>query len=292
VLFDLDGTITDPAPGIIGSVSHALRELGAEVPTFEALRWVIGPPLRPSFERLLGGKERVEEAILLYRARYQGGAMFEAVLYPGIADVLGSLAADGYTLVLATSKAHVFARPILAHFELDRHFTAIHGAELDGRNDDKGELIEHILSTQRIEPSEAVMVGDRKYDVLGAARHGIATIGAMWGHGSEAELNEAGAAALCERPDELRALVHRHLPGLRPAAETFCVASRAAASSGDTLAQLRDGGVDLVEMLDDGVGSKLRYRYVGVAKGHGDDGQVRGPRRVDIRLRVADHDGD
>jgi len=216
VFLDLDGTLTDPAQGIIGSVRYALAALGAEVPDFEVLRWVIGPPLRPSFEKLLGGKERVEEAIGLYRARYQGGAMFEAVTYAGIPEMLSSLVAGGYALVLATSKPHVMARPILAHFELDRHFAVVHGAELDGRHDDKGDLIGHILATQHIDPSDAIMVGDRKYDVAGAARHGIATIGALWGHGGEAELTEAGAAALCERPGDLPLLVHRHFSRSEP----------------------------------------------------------------------------
>ncbi|MFI5014984.1 MAG: HAD hydrolase-like protein [Hyphomicrobiales bacterium] len=211
MLLDLDGTITDPARGIIGSVRHALSALGAEVPEFDTLRWVIGPPLRPSFARLLGGEERVEQAIALYRERYRAGAMFEAVLYAGIADALASLAAKRYALLLATSKPHVFARPILAHFGVDRHFAAVHGAELDGRNDDKGDLIGHILGAQGIEPSDTIMVGDRKYDIAGARRHGIATIGALWGHGGEAELTAAGAAVLCERPADLPGLVQRLL---------------------------------------------------------------------------------
>jgi phosphoglycolate phosphatase len=213
VLLDLDGTLTDPAQGIIGSVRYALEALGAAPPDFGALRWVIGPPLRPSFKELLGGEERVEEAIALYRVRYgRGGGMFEATPYEGIAEALGSLSAKGYILVLATSKPHVFARSILAHFGLDRHFAAIHGAELDGRNDNKGDLIAHILATERVYPSQAIMVGDRKYDVVGAARHGIATIGALWGHGGEVELRAAGAAALCRRPDELAEWVQKLLP--------------------------------------------------------------------------------
>jgi phosphoglycolate phosphatase len=212
VLVDLDGTITDPARGIIGSVQHALRELGAVVPDFEALYWVIGPPLRPTFKQLLGGEERVEEAIGHYRSRYRGGGMFEALLYAGIAEALRALAAEGYALRLATSKAHVFARPILAHFEVDAHFTTIHGSELDGRNDDKGDLISHILRTDHIDAADAIMVGDRKYDVAGAARHGIPTIGALWGHGGAAELRAAGAAALCQRPQDLPALVRTLLP--------------------------------------------------------------------------------
>ena len=132
LLFDLDGTITDPAKGIIGSVIHALETLGVEAPRFEALHWTIGPPLRASFRRLLGGEARVEEALEIYRSRYRDGAMFEATLYAGIAQAIAALAREGYSLVLATSKPHVFARPILAHFALDQHFAAIHGAELDG----------------------------------------------------------------------------------------------------------------------------------------------------------------
>jgi phosphoglycolate phosphatase len=214
IFFDLDGTLMDPAQGIIDSVRHALAALGAEVPAFETLYWVIGPPLRPSFERLLGGRAQVEDAIELYRARYRSGAMFEAVLYAGIADVLSSLARD-YTLLVATSKAQVLAEPILAHFELDRHFAAIHGAELDGRRDDKGELIAHILAVRDIDPSAVIMVGDRKYDVAGAARNGIATIGVLWGHGSEAELREAGAVALCRRPDDLPFMAAEHFRAVR-----------------------------------------------------------------------------
>jgi phosphoglycolate phosphatase len=209
VFFDLDGTLVDPAQGIVGSVRHALQELGALVPEFDALRWVIGPPMRSSFEMLLGGKERVEEAVELYRVRYRGGAMFDAVPYAGIAEALASLSAE-HTLLLATSKPHVLARPILTHFELDRHFTAIYGAELDGTRDDKGELLAHMLETRALDPSTVVMVGDRKYDVLGASRHGIATIGVLWGHGGEVELREAGASVLCEHPADLPRLVAEH----------------------------------------------------------------------------------
>jgi phosphoglycolate phosphatase len=207
LLFDLDGTIADPAPGIIGSVIHALGTLGVDAPSFEALRWVIGPPLRSSFRSLLGGEERVEEALEIYRSRYRSGAMFEATLYAGIPEALAALSREGYTLLLATSKPHVFARPILAHFALDRYFTAIHGSELDGRHDDKGELIGHILATEGIDPARALMIGDREYDVKGAARHKIATIGALWGHGGEMELMAAGVAALCNRPEDLRDLI-------------------------------------------------------------------------------------
>ena len=212
LLFDLDGTITDPAPGIIGSVIHALETLGVEAPQFESLHWTIGPPLRASFRRLLGGDERVEEALAIYRSRYRDGAMFEATLYEGVAEAISALAKDGYTLVLATSKPHVFARSILAHFALAQHFAAIHGAELDGRHDDKGQLIGHILKVEQVDPASALMIGDREYDVRGAARHGISTIGALWGHGGEAELRAAGAVALCRSPASLPDLVKDAFP--------------------------------------------------------------------------------
>jgi phosphoglycolate phosphatase len=225
LLFDLDGTITDPAKGIIGSVIHALETLGVEAPRFEALHWTIGPPLRASFRRLLGGEARVEEALKIYRSRYRDGAMFEATLYAGIAQVIAALAREGYSLVLATSKAHVFARPILAHFALDQHFAAIHGAELDGRHDDKGELIGHILETEHIDPARALMIGDREYDVKGAARHGIATVGVLWGHGGEAELSAAGAVALCRRPQDLRDLIAEEFPSAKTASRMGGAAS-------------------------------------------------------------------
>ena len=210
LLFDLDGTIIDPAPGIIGSVRETLRELGAEVPDVGELRFVIGPPLRASFERLLGGTERVEQAVSLYRDRYGAGAMLDASPYDGIAEALRALG-QRYALLVATSKPYVFAKPILCHFKLERLFTAIHGAELDGRRDDKGELIGHLLESEGLEPRQTLMVGDRSYDVLGAARHGISTIGVLWGHGSKAELEAAGAAALCQRPNELIGWVDAHL---------------------------------------------------------------------------------
>ncbi|MBV9518259.1 MAG: HAD hydrolase-like protein [Hyphomicrobiales bacterium] len=219
MLFDLDGTITDPAPGIIGSVIHALETLGAKPPAFEALHWTIGPPLRASFRRLLGGEERVEQALDIYRSRYRDGAMFEATLYAGISEAIAALNSQGYSLVLATSKPHVFARPILSHFSLDHHFAAIHGAELDGRHDDKGELIGHILATERIDPSRALMIGDRAYDVKGAARHGIATIGALWGHGGQAELREAGAVALCRQPEHLCEVIAAQFPFANPSSK-------------------------------------------------------------------------
>lgn len=206
-LVDLDGTITDPRSGIIGSVQHALRELDLAVPPENALHWVIGPPLRQSFPLLGVPAEKVEEALRHYRQRYSGGAMFDALVYPGMPEALARMRADGIRLIVATSKPHAMARPILAHFGLMDAFDAIHGAELDGRNDDKGDLIAHIIAAEAVEPAQAVMIGDRLYDIRGAKRHGIASIGVTWGYGGHDELIAAGADHLCDTPADLVAVV-------------------------------------------------------------------------------------
>lgn len=206
-LVDLDGTITDPRPGIIGAYRHALTEMGIEAPPEEELLWVIGPPLRQSFPKLGVAEPHVEAALGHYRAFYSAGAMFNAPVYAGMPEAFAALRAAGVTLIVATSKPHVMARPILAHFGLDGHFHAIHGAELDGRNDDKGDLLAHIMAEEGVDPAEAVMIGDRKFDILAARRHGIANIGVLWGYGGEAELTEAGADRLCASPHHLAEMV-------------------------------------------------------------------------------------
>lgn len=210
-LVDLDGTITDPRPGILGAYRHALEAMGLEPPPPEQLLWVIGPPLRQSFPKLGVPEAHIEEALEHYRAFYQAGAMFEAPVYEGMPAVFETLRGDGIRLVLATSKPHVLARPILAHFALDHHFHAIHGAELDGRHDDKGDLLAHILAEEGVDPARAVMIGDRLFDVKAAQRHSIPSIGVLWGYGGHAELTEAGATHLCEAPHGLPAMVRQAL---------------------------------------------------------------------------------
>jgi len=203
VLVDLDGTLLDPKPGILGSIQYALRCLGAPVPPIDDLAWAIGPPLRTTFPRLLGGAGRTEEAVALYRENYRNGAMYEAVVYTGIPQALEALSAAGCRLIIATAKPHFFARPILEHFDLARHFAAIYGPELDGTNDSKADLIAHIVDHERVTPNAAIMIGDRQMDVAAAARNGMRTVGVTWGYGSVDELTAAGAAALCATPSEL-----------------------------------------------------------------------------------------
>jgi phosphoglycolate phosphatase len=203
ILVDLDGTLVDPKPGLIGAVQHALRKLGYPVPPAEELLWLIGPPFRVSFPKLLGRSDLTEEAIAHYRESYVDGGMYDAIVYDGVADALDRLRAAGCRLFVATAKPHYYARPILERFDLARRFAAIHGPELDGTNDHKHDLIAHIVAKEGVRPEAAIMIGDREFDVTAAARNGIRTIGVTWGYGSRAELEAAGAASLCDAPATL-----------------------------------------------------------------------------------------
>jgi phosphoglycolate phosphatase len=207
VLVDLDGTLLDPKPGLIGSVQYALDRLGFPVPPADALVWLIGPPFRVSFPKLLGTPDLTELAIAHYRAHYFGGAMYEAVVYAGVPTALDALSAAGCRLFVATSKPHYYARPILERFDLARRFAGIHGPELDGTNDHKGDLIAHIVAREGVLPERAIMIGDREFDVAAASRNRIPTVGVTWGYGTAGELIDAGACALCQAPAALAATV-------------------------------------------------------------------------------------
>jgi phosphoglycolate phosphatase len=208
ILFDLDGTLTDPREGIVGCIKHALSTLNAPIPPESELESFIGPPLRDVFAQLLSGDSgRVEAAVAAYRDRFTALGMFENAVYDGIPEVLDSLVARDVQLYVATSKPRVYAEQILVHFGLSRHFVAIYGSELSGALSDKGELIAHVLETAALRPAETVMVGDRLHDIRGARRNQVLPIGVLWGYGSREELSAAGAERLFERPDELQQLV-------------------------------------------------------------------------------------
>ena len=213
VLIDLDGTLIDPKAGILGSVQAALARLGLPVPDADTLGWAIGPPLRTTFPRLGVADADIETAVGFYRENYSAGAMYDAAVYPGIPEALDRLREIGARLIVATSKPHAFARPILRHFGLAGRFAAIHGAELDGRRDDKAELIAHIIATEHVDPAAAVMIGDRRYDIDGARANRLRAIGVLWGYGSMEELRTAGASALCDHPKGLPRLVPWLLKG-------------------------------------------------------------------------------
>jgi phosphoglycolate phosphatase len=203
LLIDLDGTLIDPAAGIVASFQRGLVAAGVDVLPAAQLDYVIGPPLRVSFPRAGVPADKVEIALNGYRQHYTAGAMLEAHVYDGIPAALATLKARGHALHVATSKPHVFARPILEHFALAHHFESIHGAELDGTRDAKADVIAHLLAEQSIDPRDALMIGDTPFDVIGARAHGISTIGVAWGHGGRKALADAGAAHIVDAPAAL-----------------------------------------------------------------------------------------
>jgi phosphoglycolate phosphatase len=208
LLFDLDGTLTDPREGIVRCFQHALRRLGAEVPEEAALERHIGPPLRNALRELLPGREaEIERAVEAYRERFAPIGMFENRVYTGIPELLKALVQAGNTLHLCTSKPRPFARRILEHFGLERYFASIHGSELDGTRNDKRELLVYLLGRERLTPARCLMLGDRHFDVEAASHCGVASVGVLWGYGSREELEAAGAAWLAESPEALRALL-------------------------------------------------------------------------------------
>ena len=205
LLFDLDGTLTDPFPGITRCIAYALERSAVASPPAEQLRWCIGPPLKHSLARLLATDDaaRIEKALTLYRERFGRLGLFENEVYDGIPDVLETLNDAGHTLVVATSKPAVFARRIVDHFGLQRYFKTIHGSELDGTRADKTRLIAHILEQESIDGSQSVMIGDRAYDMIGARENGLTRCGVLWGYGSRDELERSGAQAVVATPAEL-----------------------------------------------------------------------------------------
>jgi len=213
LFFDLDGTLTDPKPGITGSIQYALEKLDRPVPSQDELAWCIGPPLRASFVALLGGEELADRAVALYRERFGEVGLFENSLYPDIPAVLAALARSPRRLFVATSKPHVFASRIIEHFGLAGYFEHIFGSELDGSRVDKADLLAYALTQSGVDPSQALMIGDRSHDVAGARANGIDAVGVTYGYGTEAELIEAGAILLCASSGAIPQVIHNALAG-------------------------------------------------------------------------------
>jgi phosphoglycolate phosphatase len=202
VLFDLDGTLTDPKLGITRCIAYALESLDVPVPDADALTSWIGPPIHDSFQVFFGDpdSERAARAVEKFRERFTGVGIYENSVYEGIPEALAELRANGSTLILATSKPQPFAERILDHFDLAQYFNATYGSRFDGGLSNKADLIAHILTTESIDPVQAIMVGDRKHDVIGASQNNVSCVGVLYGYGTREELIEAGAAALCESP--------------------------------------------------------------------------------------------
>ncbi len=211
LFFDLDGTLSDPSEGITRSVQHVLQCLGRPYPGKSELQHYIGPPLRWTFPRLLGTDDTtlVETAIGYYRERYETIGLFENEVYPGIPELLQRLQDDGYPLYVVTSKPTVYADRIVQHFGLDRFFLEVYGPELDGRFDEKRELVEFILCERCLDPRRTVMIGDRARDVESGRTNGTRTIGVTYGFGSIAEITAAGPDEICHCPGEIYPAVQR-----------------------------------------------------------------------------------
>ncbi|MBB3603406.1 phosphoglycolate phosphatase-like HAD superfamily hydrolase [Mycolicibacterium sp. BK556] len=197
VIFDLDGTLTDSADGILASFRHALAAVGAEVPAGDLATRVVGPPMHLTLSGL-GLDERADEAIAAYRADYTSRGWAMNSLFDGIPQLLGDLRAAGVRMAVATSKAEPTARRILEHFELAEYFDVIAGASIDGARSSKADVLAHALGQLQPLPDRVLMVGDRAHDVEGAAEHGIDTVVVGWGYGAadflEPHLAEAAAA--------------------------------------------------------------------------------------------------
>ena len=209
ILFDLDGTLTDSGEGIINCASLALRHFGLPVPDRETMRVFVGPPLDKTFREFGVPADKTDEAIAVYRSRYVPIGKWENTPYPGVEELLEKLKAQGHRLFVATSKPEEMSKEILTKFGLAQYFEQICGATLDGTRSKKEDVIAYLLSLTQ-GSGEAVMVGDTTYDVIGAAHHGIPTIGVAWGYGKVEDMKAAGAAAIAKTMEELFEYLNKH----------------------------------------------------------------------------------
>ena len=206
ILFDLDGTLTDSGEGIIKSVVFALEHFGLSIPSAEELRSVVGPPLHGSLARYGVPPQKLEEGVAVFRSRYNPIGIYENAPYPGIREMLAALKRSGFRLCIATSKPEEMANRVLMHFDLAQFFDTVCGATMDESRSSKSDVIAWLLE-QNGRADNMIMVGDTKFDVLGAAAHGIPTIGVAWGYGDTAEMKAAGAAAIADSPEKLLQLL-------------------------------------------------------------------------------------
>lgn len=209
ILFDLDGTLTDPKLGITKSVAYALKSYGIQVDDLDSLLKFIGPPLQESFVKYYGfSEEQGAEAVEKYREYFKPYGIYENKVYDGVENMLTELVKCGKKVILATSKPTVFANVILEYFHLDKYFTCAVGSELDGSRVKKGEVITEALRQAGVtDKSLAVMIGDREHDILGAKENGIDSIGVLYGYGDRAEHEAAGAGMIVESVEQLLQLL-------------------------------------------------------------------------------------
>ncbi len=207
VFFDLDGTLTDSKEGIVKCFHYALNELNFPCHNeFETYSF-IGPPLRVTFKKLLGSNDEVliEKAVSLYRERFSMVGLFENKVYPGIPELLSTLQDNSFKLYVVTSKVKMYADRIIDHFQLSPWFSEIFGTELDGRFDNKVELIEFVLNHLNLTIEETVMVGDRREDIVAGKANRIKTVGVTYGYGSMQEITDSAPEYICGSPSEIQA---------------------------------------------------------------------------------------
>lgn len=209
ILFDLDGTLTDPMIGITKSVQYALEHYGIIENDLKKLTPFIGPPLKDSFMKYYGfPEEQAKDAIFVYREYFSEKGIFENEVLPGIPGMLNHLKNDGKTLLVATSKPELFAKQILTHFDLESYFDFVGGADMEETRVRKSDVIryttEHVPGYSR---ELAVMVGDREHDIMGAIECGIQSVGVLMGYGSREELENAGADRIAGDTAELERIL-------------------------------------------------------------------------------------
>ncbi len=202
ILFDLDGTLTDSGEGIINCAILALEHFGLPVPSRDAMRVFVGPPLHESFINHGVPADQAEEAVRIYRSRYIPVGKYENIPYPGIREMLEALKSEGHTLCVATSKPEGMSVDILEHFDLAKYFDHICGATMDTSRSSKEAVIAYLLE-QNGRSDNMVMVGDTKFDIIGAKAHGIPAIGVSWGYGEIQDMVNAGAAGIAYTTEEL-----------------------------------------------------------------------------------------
>ena len=207
IFFDLDGTLTDSGEGIMNCATLGLEHFGLPVPSREEMRVFVGPPLDQTFLKFGVPADKTQEAIEVFRGRYRTVGKFENFPYPGIREALDTLKAQGHRLFVATSKPEILANEVLDHFDLSKYFERIAGATLDGSRSHKADVITYLLGLTG-DVGQTLMVGDTAYDVLGAAKHGIPTIGVCWGYGEVTDMEKAGAIAIAHTMEEMVALIN------------------------------------------------------------------------------------
>ena len=211
ILFDLDGTLTDPFEGITNSIIYALKKFGIEVSEKQKLKCFIGPPLYKSFSEYCGlSQEDSEKAVAFYREYFSQRGLYENKPYDGTQSVLQRLKDGGKKLIVATSKPQIFAERILDHFNLSRYFDYVSGATLDSSRVEKSDIIAFALKNFAVSPQNSVMVGDRKHDIIGAKANGLKSVGVLYGYGDESELLSAGADYIATMPKDIIKIVDRH----------------------------------------------------------------------------------